>query len=239
MTVKEHYDQHLGNFYSWMVGDFALVSKEEEEFFMNYGILPLLNKKAVDFGAGHGVHSVALVKLGFKVTAVDFNKQLLKELIINKNDMEVEAVESDIYDYSKNTNDVELCLCMGDTLAHFDSIELVQKFFKNVYDALFPKGKFVISFRDYSVALRENSRFIPVKSDDTRILTCFLEYFDTHVNVYDILYEKVDSCWIQKISSYKKIRLTKQVIKEIYEKSGFRLVDEIVKKGMIYFLLEK
>jgi hypothetical protein len=22
MTVKEHYDQHLGRFYSWMTGDF-------------------------------------------------------------------------------------------------------------------------------------------------------------------------------------------------------------------------
>ena len=27
MSVKEHYDNHLGNFYSWMIGDF--ISKQK------------------------------------------------------------------------------------------------------------------------------------------------------------------------------------------------------------------
>ena len=46
-----------------------------------------------------------------------------------------------------------------------------------------------------------------VKNDDSRILTCFLEYFPHHVMVHDILYEKQGGKWIQKVGSYPKLRL--------------------------------
>jgi len=37
-------------------------------------------------------------------------------------------------------------------------------------------GKLILSFRDYSTALLGNLRFIPVKSDDAKILTCCVDY---------------------------------------------------------------
>jgi hypothetical protein len=36
MTVKEHYDQHLGNFYAWMSGDFTEKQREQKNFGRNY-----------------------------------------------------------------------------------------------------------------------------------------------------------------------------------------------------------
>ena len=80
MTVKEHYDNHLGNFYSWMCGNFDEKQRKYQQFFTKNNIVPLSSKIAIDLGAGHGIQSSALAKLGFKVHAVDFNEQLLGEL---------------------------------------------------------------------------------------------------------------------------------------------------------------
>jgi len=44
---------------------------------------PSSSTGAIDLGAGHGLQTVSLVNLGFNVTAVDFNDQLLQELEIN------------------------------------------------------------------------------------------------------------------------------------------------------------
>ncbi|MCK9407771.1 MAG: hypothetical protein WCX28_01270 [Bacteriovoracaceae bacterium] len=43
----------------------------------------------------------------------------------------------------------------------------------------------LLTFRDYSTELTGNSRFIPVKSDASQILTCILEYSSETVTVTD------------------------------------------------------
>jgi 2-polyprenyl-3-methyl-5-hydroxy-6-metoxy-1,4-benzoquinol methylase len=80
MSAKKHYDSHLGNFYSWMIGDFSARSNEQQSFFTSHDILPHDNRIAVDLGCGNGIQSIALAKLGFEVIAVDFNNQLIEEL---------------------------------------------------------------------------------------------------------------------------------------------------------------
>jgi len=65
MTAKEHYDNHLANFYEWMIGDFETKEKEQRDFFERNGIKPLQNKIAMDLGSGHGLQSIALALLGF------------------------------------------------------------------------------------------------------------------------------------------------------------------------------
>lgn len=52
MTVKEHYDNHLGNFYSWMAGDFNTKQNEQQRFFIEQKILPFDTGVVIDLGAG-------------------------------------------------------------------------------------------------------------------------------------------------------------------------------------------
>lgn len=80
MTVKEHYDNHLGHIYSWMTGDFQTKCNEFRNFLTDNFILPSTNKIAIDLGAGHGLQSIPIAEIGFQVLAVDFNQQLLDEL---------------------------------------------------------------------------------------------------------------------------------------------------------------
>lgn len=100
-------------------------------------------------------------------------------------------------------------------------------------------GRIILSFRDYVEPLNDVDRFTPVRGDQERILTCFLEYFPDKVRVTDLLHEKVDNHWIQKVSSYYKVRLTKDVVLDFMAKANFVLTKAKTAKGMVTIVGEK
>ncbi len=240
MTVKEHYDNHLGNFYSWMCGNFDEKQKEFQQFFSNNNIIPSSSKIAIDLGAGHGIQSTALAKSGFNILAVDFNEQLLRELENNTKYLSVRAINEDIrlvekYKYLKP----ELILCMGDTVAHLDSKADIEQFLQTIYETLGEKGKVILSFRDYGTELFDEARFIPVKSDPDKILICFLEYFQERLKVTDILYTRVNENWTQTLSSYNKVRITTEYIISCLENAGFKITFTEPVNRLITVIAEK
>ena len=126
MNARDHYDQHLGNFYSWMLGDFDEKQKEQENFFWRNGIKPASGKVAFDLGAGNGLQAISLAKLGFAVKAIDFNTQLLNELTSRKSNLNIETINYDILAYLQGSrHQAELVICMGDTITHLENIDQV------------------------------------------------------------------------------------------------------------------
>jgi len=227
MTAKDHYHTHLGNFYSWMAGDFEAKQKEHQQFLEEQNIAPQSTKLAIDLGAGHGIQSVSLAKLGFKVKAIDFNPQLLTELTQNSKGLDIEVIENDIRTFSQHLSQhPELIICWGDTLTHLDTENEIEQLLSDCCTSLTQNGKLIISLRDYSNELIGDNRFIPVKSDDNRILTCFLEYFPAYVTVTDLLYEREAAGWVQKVSSYNKVRISINSIKNLLLKSGMKITFE-------------
>ncbi len=240
MTVKEHYDNHLGNFYSWMLGDFDTNEERMREFFAAHGIASQTNQTALDLGCGNGIQSVALAKLGYKVKAVDFNEQLLNELSGHKSHFDIEVINSELINYLNSVNKkFSLITCMGDTILHLESREWVKEFIKLCYENLESGGKLILSFRDYSTELKGDSRFIPVKSDDKRVMTCFLAYSAEYVNVTDLLYEKINEEWMQFVSSYKKVRALPEEIEKYLKEAGFEIESNEVLSRMIYIIADK
>jgi ubiquinone/menaquinone biosynthesis C-methylase UbiE len=225
MNVKEHYDEHLGTFYSWMTGDFQTRQREFESFLSKNGVKPLSTGIAIDQGAGHGIQSVSLARLGFNVTAIDFNKQLLEELAINAGGLDVDIVEDDIRSLKKYAYlNPEVIVCWGDTLTHLDSMQEIEQLLTEACRMLPQRGKLIVSFRDYSVELTNESRFIPVRSDDQRILTAFIEYHEHYVTVTDLLHEKAENGWQQKLSSYRKVRIPISLVWDILTANGMEII---------------
>lgn len=240
MTVKEHYDNHLGSFYSWYIGDFQRNKEEFKAFCSENGIIPAVSKKAIDLGCGNGIQAVALAENGYMVKAVDFSRGLLSELESRTGELPIEIICDDIRLIKKHAAfRPDLITCCGDTLSQLESAGEIRVLFKNSSEILSPKGKILLTFRDSSNELADTNRFIHVKSDSRRIMTCFLEYFPEKIRVTDLLYENEKGEWVQKISSYYKTRLSKQMVTGFLRESGFNIVCDKKFAGMEAFIGEK
>ena len=240
MTVKEHYENHLADFYSWMIGDFDKGKDSFKDFCINHEIKPNKTGFAIDLGAGNGIQSIALGEIGFKVKAVDFNDKLLTELKNKTYGLPIELIKDDIRNVRTFTNSsVDLIICCGDTISHLETFEQLDMLIQDCYDLLDGNGYLILTFRDYSFALTDIQRFIPVKSDENRILTCVIDYSDEKITVTDLLHEKHNGAWTQKISSYNKLRIRTDHVIDKAEKIGFSIIENENKNSMIHLILRK
>ena len=240
MDAKEHYENHLAKYYSWMSGDFDAKVNENQRFFQSHNIKPLSSKVCIDLGAGCGFQSIPLAKIGFKVKAVDFSEILLNELKSKSSGLDIESIKNDILNFDAYSGyDPELMVCMGDTITHLDSLGSVQELIKNSYKILNENGKLIMTLRDLTFELKEENRFIPVNSDNDRIFTCFLEYRPNYVKVFDIIHERKNGKWTQKISSYKKLKIPQAVIEKYFQDSGFRIEFMGVENGLVTMIGKK
>ena len=239
IDVKKHYDELLADVYSWMSGDFDERVNQTKDFFIRNDIKPSSTYSAIDLGSGDGIQSAALNEIGYNVTAVDFSKKLLEELKQNTgNKVKTMYADFEEFDYTGEIKP-ELIICMGDTLTHLSSIKGINILISKAAENLELKGKFILSFRDYTNEIKDTSRFIPVKSDKERILTCFIENFQDHVIVNDILYERNDNYWKMKVSSYSKLKISKHTIENILIKNGLSVINTIFINGMLYVISQK
>lgn len=233
-TVAEHYERVLSPVYSWMAGgvDAALAAGKAEIEALQLG-LPA-GAVAVDLGAGFGMHTIPLARAGVRVIAVDSSSQLLGELGRLAGDLPIEVVHDDLLSFRAHLKEkVAAIFCMGDTLTHLPEHTNVDFLVQEAAEALAPGGCFVLSFRDYSEALLDASRFIPVRSDERRILMCFLEYEEDSVVVNDVLHERAGDAWETRVSSYRKLRLSPGRVTGSLESFGFDARQESGLRGMV------
>lgn len=237
-SVRSHYESFLAPVYPWMAGgaEAAFGRGETELEFLR--LTPTRGSAvAVDLGAGFGMHSIPLARRGFGVVAVDSSAALLAELRVHAGALPIRIVEADLLDFPQHVaGPADVILCMGDTLTHLESRQAIESLFAQVAAALVPGGMFVLTFRDYATPMIRESRFIPVRSDTDRIFTCFLEYGNEHVDVYDLLHERQGSQWTQRVSSYRKLRLPPDWVAASLRNAGLQVTQEAGLSGMIRLL---
>jgi 2-polyprenyl-3-methyl-5-hydroxy-6-metoxy-1,4-benzoquinol methylase len=218
-----------------MVGDIdAALSRSAEEL----DALPLPSTArgtAVDLGAGFGLHALPLARRGFSVVAMDTCDSLLQELEARKGSLPLRTVNADLLAFREHVGSpIDVILCMGDTLTHLPSLSGVESLFADVASSLGPGGIFVATFRDYvSAPSQGDARFILVRSDAERILTCFLEYADTTVTVHDLLHQREGESWRLSVSSYPKLRLAPLWVVEHLSALGFSVLCDAAPGRMI------
>jgi len=233
-AVTEHYATHLGPVYAWMAGGVEAAIARGAKEIETLELLPRLTGQAVDLGAGFGMHSIPLARRGFSVLAIDSCGELLQTLRQEAGDLPIRTVEGDLLAFGRHLDGLsELVLCMGDTLTHLPDFATVNALFDSAARQLCAGGKLVLTFRDYSTPLRGEQRFIPVRSDAGRILTCVLEYEDQHVVVQDLLHEFDGTVWRQRVSSYRKLRIEPSMVVAALESLGFTVQRSAGGAGMI------
>jgi SAM-dependent methyltransferase len=233
-NVAKHYEQLLAEHYVWMFGVPFEQKVAEQKALLDQVItaLPASRRSgaAVDLGSGPGFQSIALAELGYSpVVAVDSSRELLQELQTRRQFYEIETREADItrLDPAALPESASVIVCMGDTLTHLPSKEAVEKLFTEVFQKLAPGGVFVLTYRDLTGELAGTDRFLPVQADDTRIMTCFLEYKNSDtVTVHDLVYVRGEGGWKLNKSSYEKLRLASGWVANALRQAGFTVTQE-------------
>jgi SAM-dependent methyltransferase len=237
-SAADHYANLLAPYYTWMFGvPFADKVAEQQavlsKAFSDTAFTP--SGQAIDLGSGPGFQSFALANLGFtSVLAVDSSSTLLHELDSHLAHQPVRTALADIRDLPKLTapGSASAIVCMGDTLTHLPAKSDVATLFRDAYGALAPGGVLILTWRDLTPELSGADRFIPVRSDDSTIMTCFLEYDspDT-VQVHDLIYSRQPDTqdtaqppsWILSKSSYPKLRLSPEFLTTKLTQTGFKV----------------
>jgi predicted TPR repeat methyltransferase len=216
-NVEQHYDQVLSDVYSWMYGGFDSALARFTEFFKSRGIAPRGSGRAVDLGAGCGFQSIPLARLGFSVTAIDLDRKLLEELRTHASDLDITIVQADLLHFDEHVHaPVELVVCMVDTLVHLERKA------------------------DLSREATDLDRFIPVRSDDATVFTCFLEYEPETVKVHDLVYRRQDDGrWAFLKSYYRKLRLAQTWVESELARAGFARVDASAERGFVTIVAAK
>lgn len=205
-SVQDHYDNQLGRIYAWTVGGADAASQCASVELDALGITASSGGTAVDLGAGFGAHAIPLARRGFQVTAIDSCGYLLGQLRARKGALPINLVQADLRLFPQHlVRKPQVILCMGDTLTHLPDERSVGALMASVANTLARGGRFIATFRDYSHRLIGADRFIAVRSDDTKVLTCCLEYSDAYVTVHDLLYERDAGGWKLNVDSYRKL----------------------------------
>ena len=195
---------------------------------------------AAALGAGFGMHAVPLARRGASVTAIDSSAKLLRTLADLAPDLSIRTVNDNLLRFHEHIDEApSAILCMGDTIAHLPSFGDVEKLLERVATGLTPGGVLVLSLRDYSVSREGDERFIPVKSDAARILTCFLEYEPEAVLVHDIVHERTTNGWQTRVSHYRKLRLEPERVVARLASLGLDVRREPGINGMVRLVARK
>jgi len=218
-----------------MIGDADVSRKAARAELRAAGVPEGAGRVAVDLGAGTGPHALALAGAGYAVTAIDTCAPLLEELRAQRGGARIRCIHDDLLHLRGHVEGpVDVILCMGDTLTHLPSPQAVEQLFDATAHALSPGGMFVATFRDYTArALEGDARFIPVRQDDRRLLTCCLEYHDASVTVHDLLHERTDDGWTLRVSSYAKLRLDPEWARSAFGRLGVAATLDTGTRGMV------
>lgn len=239
-SPESHYENFLADKYSWMLGDLSVKEKDQLELFRSFEISPLANGVAWDLGAGSGIQSIPLEELGFQVLAIDFSEKLLSEIKTRKPNTTIRTKVADIRsrDLYQGVSP-EILLCMGDTITHLESEKDWETTVSLWSSFLSPGSKLILGYRDLSYGKPGDKSIFVVRSEESQIFTCQLQFLENKVDITDIFHEKTDKGWTVTSSSYNKLILSiDDLIKTVSQKNfGLKRKDE--KNGMKFLLFEK
>lgn len=234
-AVTDHYKHLLAAHYTWMFGTSFDEKVAEQKNLLAPLLQPLVPTHAaalaVDLGCGPGFQSIALAQLGFSpVLAIDTSAELLTELRTHSAALQIQPLHADLRSLAEHVpaGRAAAIVCMGDTITHLPAKSDVTALFRDIFTALAPGGVFVLTWRDLTPELHGADRFLPVRSDDTTIMTCFREYSTPEqVLVHDLIYTRAAagpaSAWTLNKSSYPKLRLSAAWLAEQLAAAGFAI----------------
>lgn len=200
--------------------------------------------------------TIPLLELGYNVTAIDLSEQLLYELDSEHKNRasnistacKLVTIQGDLLAFKPLVGEQKFAtiVCMGDTLTHLASLEEVNRLIYDAFAALNINGQLILQFRDLTQPLAGTDRFIPVRSDERTVFTCFLEWdrgkvhadgSGCTVKVHDLVHVKKGiGAWELLKSWYLKLGITMEYVSSLLSEVGF-LID-VAANGFYHLIVD-
>ncbi|MBM4762908.1 class I SAM-dependent methyltransferase [Bacillus sp. B15-48] len=185
----------------------------------------LKEQSILDIGAGTGSMAIALGEHGANVTAIEPEETMSEEIRLKAGlkglSVAVSTLSMEQIDELRGTFDGMYCI--GNTLAHLQTLNAVEKFLGNCYQNLQVNGRFIVQLVNYDKVLANDNFAFPdiikenftftrkYKKDKDRILFKTIvktknELFENTVPLYPLtseqLINKLENAGFQKIDVY-------------------------------------
>ncbi len=127
-------------------------------------------KSVLDVACGTGDYSIELGKLGFDVTAVDIDKEMIQALRdkISIAESRVKCLQADMQDlhtkFDKSSFDAVYCI--GNSVVHLDNLDKISAFFKDVRSLLTKDGRFIFQIINFDRVISKNVKSLPTIVND-------------------------------------------------------------------------
>ena len=124
---------------------------------------PLRNRTILDIGCGTGDLAIALSDMGFDITSIDSDAEMLKraERKMKKPVVFARLDMREIKSYFTATV-FDAVLCFGNTLVHLNSLSEVEDFCRQVKAVLKDSGRFLLQILNYDHILDHNITNLPL-----------------------------------------------------------------------------
>lgn len=154
----------------------------EEIFPVNNGVLDLLislsdkNHTVLDVGCASGGYASILSNCNKHIDAFDLSKEMIDEAKQKNKRDNLNYFISDMSDYLKKDY-YNLIYCIGSTIAHLNSFNEVECFFKNMYDSLKENGHLLIKTLNYALMMERNIDTLPTLFNNDKTIS-FMRSFE-------------------------------------------------------------
>ena len=173
--VASFYDS-LSDDYDLMTDFSARLSSEEPVF--RHLIAKYKIRTVLDAGAGTGLYSLILARLGVRVTVVDVSGAMLQQLARNAEMLgaHVETIKSSLENLSVAApGTTDAIVCLGNTISHVQGDDDLRRVLANFSWILRPDGTLLIQLLNYEKILHDAVRLQNIRE---RNGTIFIRYYD-------------------------------------------------------------
>ena len=220
---NEKFFDNVSVFYDSMINFQSSLEKRVKAFakFITPGM-----RTAADLGCGTGLDSIALSKLGLKVTGFDISTQMIDKAIKNskKHKCEIDFHKSSLERIpSEFTNKFDIALSLGNSIANLSNDKL-QTAFNKIFKILKENGKFILQILNFDLIKKKNNRILKISKNDKYT---FIRFFDIDKKYFKLNLLSFDSQTPDenKLLTTKLYPYSAGYLKSCLKKSGFKNVN--------------
>lgn len=208
--------------------DYIFPTGEEQVRFLNE-VVGTAPKKVLDIACGTGGYAIALANQGYKVTAVDLDSEMIKQLDnkTKNNNNPVNFMQANMLDLeTKFTEKFNLAFCIGNSIVHLENLQKIKEFINSTKKLMESDGSLVIQIINFDRILLRDIKNLPLLEDRGIGLTFERNYnynkssntiyfntklsvdgkvFENEIPLYPLLQDELMKAVLD--AGYKKIKL--------------------------------